>query len=130
MSDNITRSVLTDELISLANVFKESGLNPPKKIIVDGPTFDRLISESMMLYNIDSKKAISEREFSLSDIMRIAEDGATREDTNQSEEYNQQKPSSTKYECPDCRIIFENKLEYRKHHQAFHDSIKQPNLLQ
>ena len=74
MSDNITRSVLTDELISLANVFKESGLNPPKKIIVDGPTFDRLISESMMLYNIDSKKAISEREFSLSDIMLIAED--------------------------------------------------------
>ena len=63
MSD-IARSVLTDALISLANTFKEAGSNPPKKIVVDKPTFDRLLSESMILYNIDTKKAISKHEFS------------------------------------------------------------------
>ena len=128
LSDIIARSVLTDALISLAKAFKEAGLNPPKKIVVDRPTFDRLLSESMMLYNIDTKKAISEREFSLSDIILIAQDGVTTEDSSNSEEYNQQKPGATKYECPDCGIVFENKLEYRKHHQAFHDNIKEPNL--
>jgi hypothetical protein len=73
MSDHIARSVLTDALITLANVFKEAGLNPPRKIEVDRPTFDKLLSESVMLYNIDTKKAISEREFSLLDITLIAE---------------------------------------------------------
>jgi hypothetical protein len=74
MSDNLARSVLTDALITLAHAFKEAGLNPPKKIQVDRPTFDKLLSESMALYNIDTKKAIAEREFSLSDIILIAED--------------------------------------------------------
>jgi len=73
MSDNLARSVLTDALITLANVFKEAGMNPPKKILVDKPTFDKLLAESMALYNIDTKKAIAEREFSLSDIMFIVE---------------------------------------------------------
>ncbi|HYT02164.1 MAG TPA: hypothetical protein VEL70_04580 [Candidatus Acidoferrum sp.] len=82
MSDNIARNVLTDALFSLANAFKEVGLNPPKKILVDRPTFDRLLSESMMLYNIDTKKAISEREFSLSDIILIAQDGVGTEDSS------------------------------------------------
>ena len=129
MSDTIARSVLTDALIALANVFKEAGLNPPKKIEVDRPTFDKLLSESITLYNVDTKKAISEREFSISDIIHIAEDGVTTVDSaNSREEHNQQKPDATKYECPDCRIVFENKLDYRKHHQAFHDNIKEPNL--
>ena len=128
MSDNIARNVLTDALFSLANAFKEVGLNPPKKILVDRPTFDRLLSESMMLYNIDTKKAISEREFSLSDIMLIA-DGGTAGHSSYSEEHNQPKPNATKYECPDCGIVFENKLDHRKHHQAFHDNIKEPKLL-
>jgi hypothetical protein len=79
MSDNINRSVLTDALISFANVFKEAGLNPPKKIVVDRPTFDRLLSESIMLYSVDSKKAISQREFSLSDIILITEGDSNRE---------------------------------------------------
>ena len=35
--------------------------------------FDKLLSESMTLYNIDTKKPIAEREFSLSDIILIAE---------------------------------------------------------
>lgn len=101
MSDNIVRSVLTDALISLANVFEEAGLNPPKKIVVDRPTFDRLLSESVMLYNIDTKKAISEREFSLSDIILVTEDGVTTEDSaNSSEEHNQQKPEPTNISPP------------------------------
>ena len=79
MSDNLARSILTDALITLANVFKEAGMNPPKKILVDKPTFDKLLAESMAVYNIDTKKAISEREFSLSDIILIAQDGVTTE---------------------------------------------------
>ena len=129
MSDDIARNVLTDALITLANVFKEAGMTPPRKIEVDRPTFDKLLSESITLYNIDTKKAISEREFSISDIIIIAEDGVTTEDsTNSSEDRTQQEPDPTKYECPDCKIVFENKLDYRKHHQAFHDSIIEPNL--
>jgi hypothetical protein len=127
--DNIARSVLTDALIALANVFKEAELNPPKKIEVDRPTFDKLLSESITLYNVDTKKAISERGFSISDIILIAEYGLTTEDSaNSSEEHSQQEPEPTKYECPDCSIVFDNKLDYRKHHQAFHDNIKEPNL--
>jgi len=126
MSDNLTRSLLTDALITLAHAFREAGLNPPKKILVDRPTFDKLLSESVALYSIDTKKAVSEREFSLSDIILIAEHSGTTQDSVDSvEQYNQQKP---KYACPDCGIVFENKLDYRKHDQAFHDSIKEPNL--
>ena len=47
--------ILTDALITLANAFKEAGLNPPRKIEVDRPTFDKLLSESITLYNIDTK---------------------------------------------------------------------------
>ena len=82
MSDNLARSILTDALITLANVFKEAGMNPPKKILVDKPTFDKLLAESMAVYNIDTKKAISEREFSLSDIILISEHSATQESAN------------------------------------------------
>ena len=82
MSDDIARNVLTDALITLANVFKEAGMNPPRKIEVDRPTFDKLLSESITLYNIDTKKAISEREFSLSDIILIAQDGVGIEDSS------------------------------------------------
>lgn len=73
MSDILINSVLTDALITLAQAFKEAGVNPPKKIEVDSPTFNKLLSEAMMLYNIDSKKAVSEREFRLSDIFLITE---------------------------------------------------------
>jgi hypothetical protein len=129
MSDNIARSVLTDALIALVNVFKEAGSNPPKKIEVDRPTFDKLLSESITLYNIDTKQAISERKFSISDIILIAEDALTPVDSaNSREEHVQRKQDPMKYECPECRIVFENKLDYRKHHQAFHDNIKEPNL--
>ena len=77
MSDNLFNSVLTDSLITLAHAFKEAGVNPPKKIEVDSPTFDKLLSESMTLYNIDSKKAVTEREFRLSDLFLITEQSST-----------------------------------------------------
>jgi hypothetical protein len=129
MSDDIARSVLTDALIAMVNVFKQAGMNPPKKIEVDKPTFDKLLSESITLYNIDTKQAISERKFSISDIILIAEDGLTTVDSaNSREEHIQQKQDPTRYECPECRIVFENTLDYRKHHQAFHDNIKEPSL--
>jgi hypothetical protein len=75
MSESIySKSVLTDAIISLANVFKEAGFDPPTKIEVDSQTFDKLLAESMKLYDIDSKKAIVERKFSIADIITITEE--------------------------------------------------------
>ena len=75
MSESIySKSILTDAVITLANVFKEAGCNPPSKIEVDSQTFDKLLAESMKLYNIDTKKAIVEREFSIADIITITEE--------------------------------------------------------
>ena len=75
MSESIySKSILTDAIISLANVFKEAGFDPPTKIEVDSQTFDKLLAESMKLYNIDSKKAIVERKFSIADIITITEE--------------------------------------------------------
>jgi hypothetical protein len=75
MSESIySKSILTDAIISLANVFKEAGFDPPTKIEVDSQTFDKLLAESMKLYNIDSKKAIVERKFPIADIITIAEE--------------------------------------------------------
>jgi hypothetical protein len=45
------------------------------RIEVDQLTFDKLLTESLELYNIDSKKAITEREFPLSGITIIKEEG-------------------------------------------------------
>ena len=75
MSESIySKSILTDAVIALANVFKEAGYDPPSKIEVDSQTFDKLLAESMKLYNIDSKKAIVERKFSIANIITIAEE--------------------------------------------------------
>ena len=75
MSESIySKSILTDAVITLANVFKEAGYDPPSKIEVDSQTFDKLLAESMKLYSIDSKKAIVEREFSIADIITVAEE--------------------------------------------------------
>ena len=45
------------------------------RIEVNQLTFDKLLTESLELYNIDSKKAITEREFPLSGITIIKEEG-------------------------------------------------------
>src|SRR5919109_1425706 len=100
--DIATRSVLTDTIIALANSFKENGFNPPVRIEVDQLTFNKLLAESVGLYNINSKKAITEHEFPLSGI------------------------TITKYKCPDCNAIFDSVPAHRKHHQAFHSNIKEP----
>jgi hypothetical protein len=58
MSGSIySKSILTDAIISLANVFQEAGFDPPTKIEVDSQTFDKLLAESMKLYNIDSSNS-------------------------------------------------------------------------
>ena len=74
MSENIiNRSVLTDGILALANYFREHGFNPPISILVDKLAFEKLLSESAELYNIDSKKAITKHEFSISDVIVIKE---------------------------------------------------------
>jgi hypothetical protein len=69
-----SQSILIDVIITLANAFKEAGYNPPSKIEVGSQTFDKLLAEAMRLYNIDSKKAIVERKFSIADIITIVEE--------------------------------------------------------
>jgi hypothetical protein len=74
MPENIIdRSVLTDGILALANYFKEHGFNPPISIEVDKSAFHKILAESTELYNIDSKKAITEHEFSISEVIVIKE---------------------------------------------------------
>jgi hypothetical protein len=125
MSENIVdRSILTDAVISLANTFKEAGSNPPIMIQVDKNTFDKLLAESVKLYNIDTKKAITERKFSLVDIIMIAEEQSIKSREDKQEQ--SQELTITKYKCPDCQAVFDTRQAHRKHHQAFHDNIKEP----
>jgi hypothetical protein len=69
----IDRSVLTDGILALANYFKEHGFNPPISIEVEKLAFQKILAESAELYNIDSKKAISEHKFSISEVILIKE---------------------------------------------------------
>jgi hypothetical protein len=69
----IDRSVLTDGILALANYFKEHGFNPPISIEVDKLAFQKILAESAELYNIDSKKAITEHKFSISEVILIKE---------------------------------------------------------
>jgi hypothetical protein len=74
MSENvINRSVLTDGILALANYFGEHGFNPPMSVTVDRLAFEKILSESAELYNIDSKKAIAKRRFAISGIIVIKE---------------------------------------------------------
>jgi hypothetical protein len=74
MSESIyNKTILSDALIVLANAFRESGYNSPSKIEVDSRTFDKILAEAMELYNIDSKRAIVERKFSIADMITIVE---------------------------------------------------------
>jgi hypothetical protein len=114
MSESIIdEGILTNAIIALASTFKQAGCNPPIKIEVDQSTFDKILAESVKLYDIDAKKAITSREFSLSGIITI---------TEQSKE----EPTVTKYKCSDCEAVFDSKISHRKHYQAFHYGIKDP----
>ena len=74
MPENIIdRSVLTDGILALANYFKEHGFTPPISIEVDKLAFQKILAESAELYNIDSKKAITEHVFSISEVILIKE---------------------------------------------------------
>jgi hypothetical protein len=74
ISENIiNKSVLMDGILALANYFREHGFNPPISIGVDKLAFEKILSESAELYNIDSKKAIAKHEFSISDMIVIKE---------------------------------------------------------
>jgi predicted RNA-binding Zn-ribbon protein involved in translation (DUF1610 family) len=123
--DIVSRSTLTDTIIALANSFKENGFNPPVRIEVDQPTFNKLLAESVELYNIDSKKAITGREFALSGITIIKEVSQHSRQKLTEPQY-QELTTITKYKCPDCGVIFDSRPAHRKHQQAFHDNIKEP----
>ena len=74
MPENIIdRSVLTDGILALANYFKEHGFTPPISIEVEKLAFQKILAESAELYNIDSKKAITEHKFSISEVILIKE---------------------------------------------------------
>jgi hypothetical protein len=62
----------------LANYFKEHGFNPPISIEVDKLAFEKILAESAELYDIDSKKAITEHEFSISQVIIIREQQDSR----------------------------------------------------
>jgi predicted RNA-binding Zn-ribbon protein involved in translation (DUF1610 family) len=123
--DIVSRSALTDTIIALANSFKENGFNPPVRIEVDQPTFNKLLAESVELYNIDSKKAITGREFALSGITIIKEVSQHSRQMLTEPQY-QELTTITKYKCPDCGVIFDSRPAHRKHQQSFHDNIKEP----
>lgn len=75
MAENIiNKSVLTDGILALSNYFKEHGYNPPFSIEVDKLAFEKILAESGELYNVDSKRAITEHQFSISDIITIKEE--------------------------------------------------------
>ena len=75
MAENIiNKSVLTDGILALSNYFKEHGYNPPFSIEVDKSAFEKILAESGELYYVDSKKAITEHEFSISGIITVKEE--------------------------------------------------------
>jgi hypothetical protein len=68
------KSELTDGILALANYFKEHGFNPPISIEVDKLGFKKILSESAKSHKIDIKKAVTEHEFSISDVTVIEEE--------------------------------------------------------
>ena len=119
------KSILTDSIITLANNFKEVGYNPPTRIEVDSLTFNKILAEAAELYTLDSKQAIVNKEFSLSDITTIAESRPSPS-SSLATENSVEKVSIIKYKCPDCEALFDSKIIHRKHQQAFHEHIKDP----
>ena len=66
MAENIiNKSVLTDGILALSNYFKEHGYKL---------AFEKILAESAELYNVDSKRAITEHQFSISGIITIKEE--------------------------------------------------------
>jgi hypothetical protein len=118
------KSILTDSIITLANNFKEVGYNPPTRIEVDSLTFNKILAEAAELYALDSKQAIVNKEFSLSDITTIAESRPSS--SSLAGENSVEELGIIKYKCPDCEVLFDSKITHRKHQQAFHEHIKDP----
>ena len=118
------KSILTDSIITLANNFKEVGYNPPTRIEVDSLTFNKILAEAAELYTLDSKQAIVNEEFSLSDITTIGESRSSS--SSLAAENRVEELGIIKYKCPDCEALFDSKITHRKHQQAFHEHIKDP----
>ena len=151
----VDTTILLDTVTSLIDAFKQAGYNPPISIRVDKQAFTESLEEASKLYSsINIKDSIINNEFSLANIIKITCEEKEEEVDNQQEQYhlpqeqkdipevletkedNQEKQeptfstTSTKYECPDCGATFDTPAGHRKHYQAFHDKIEEPNVIE
>ena len=155
----VDTSILLDAVTSLINTFKQAGYNPPINIQVDKLTFDELLEEASKLYSsINVKDSIVNQEFSIAGIINIVLAGGKNKEDNKDhylfqEQKDQQQPvdatkeyqelpslyqdqsqtlptTATKYECVECNAIFDTPAGHRKHHQAFHEGIEEPKVLE
>jgi hypothetical protein len=151
----VDASILLDAVISLINTFKHAGHNPPINIRVDKRAFDKLLEEASRLYSsINVKNSITNQGFSIADSINIVLAGEKNKvDYDFQEQKDQQQPvdatkeyqafpslnhdqsqilpaTATKYECVECNAIFDTPAGHRKHHQAFHEGIEEPKVLE
>jgi hypothetical protein len=150
----VDASLLLDSVTSLIDAFKQAGYSPPISIRVDKRAFDRLLEEASKLYSsINVKDSVMNQEFSISNVINIilerGNEGAdTRNNQYGSQEQsgsqqtakligeNQEKQQlsltamTTKYECPDCGVIFDTPAGHRKHYQAFHGRVEEPKVIE
>jgi predicted RNA-binding Zn-ribbon protein involved in translation (DUF1610 family) len=151
----VDTSLLLDAITSLIDGFKQAGFNPPISIRVDKWAFDKLLEEASKLYSsINVKDSIENQEFSIANIINIVlESGEEKADNRnkhsclhkqndtpqimKSKREFQRKQQShrlstttTKYECPNCGVIFDTPAGHRKHHQAFHGKVEEPKVIE
>ena len=157
--DFVDTNILLDAVTSIINAFKQAGYNPPINIQVNNWAFDELLEEASKLYSsINVKDSIVNQEFSIAGIINIVIAGGKNKEDNKDhylfqEQKDQQQPvdttkeyqellslnhdqsqtlptTATKYECVECNAIFDTPAGHRKHHQAFHESIEEPKVLE
>jgi hypothetical protein len=152
----VDTTILIDTVTSLIDAFKQAGYNPPISIKVDKQAFTELLEEASKMYSsINVKDSIINNEFSLANIIKIAcEEKEGEVDNQMQEQYRipqeqkdfpeakeakediqeKQQPAlsttATKYECPDCGAKFDTPAGHRKHYQAFHGKIEEPNVIE
>jgi len=155
----VDASILLDAVTSLISTFKQAGYTPPTSIQVDMLAFDELLEEASKLYSsINVKDSIANQGFSIAGIINIVlavdkENGDNKDHYHFQEQKDQHQPvdvtkeyqellslnhdqsqtlptTATKYECVECNAIFDTPAGHRKHHQAFHESIEEPKVLE
>jgi hypothetical protein len=151
----VDTSLLLDAITSLIDAFKQAGYNLPVSVRLDKRAFDRLLQEASKLYSsVNVKDSIENQEFSIAHIMNIILEGKNEKTGTLNNSYYLQEQNdipqttkstgkdqgkqgrlslsatTTKYECPDCKATFDTHAGHRKHHQAFHDKIEDPKIIE